>query len=81
VSTHLRDVADAGGVRISLVANFLSTTEKIIEEVYGHHHPDFQSEADHAFSRGKAGRTRSVRTPKHPTPEAGDQDEGGPWPD
>ncbi len=44
------------GVSISLVAKYISATEKIVEEVYGHHHPDFQSEADHAFSRGKAGR-------------------------
>ncbi|NKJ73391.1 tyrosine-type recombinase/integrase [Rhizobium leguminosarum bv. viciae] len=76
------------GVRISLVANYLSTTEKIIEEVYGHHHPDFQSEADHAFSRGKAGRTgsgrfpRDPKRPKHPNPGAGGGDEeDGPWPD
>lgn len=44
------------GVKISLVAKYLSTTEKIIEEVYGQYHPDFHAEADHAFSRGKAGR-------------------------
>ncbi len=44
------------GVSISLVAKYLSATEKVIEEVYGHHHPDFHAEADHAFSRGKAGR-------------------------
>lgn len=49
------------GVSVALVAKFLSTTEKIIEEVYGHHHPDFQSEADHAFSRGKAGRGKEGR--------------------
>ncbi len=57
------------GVSISLVAKYLSTTERIIEEVYGHHHPDFQKEADHAFSRGKAGRGPKGRqassTPKN----------------
>lgn len=49
------------GVSVALVAKYLSTTEKIIEEVYGHHHPDFQAEADHAFSRGKAGRGKDGR--------------------
>ena len=49
------------GVSIALVAKFISTTEKIVEEVYGHHHPDFQVEADHAFSRGKAGRGKEGR--------------------
>ncbi|ANM16930.1 integrase family protein [Rhizobium sp. N541] len=49
------------GVSVALVARYLSTTEKIIEEVYGHHHPDFQAEADHAFSRGKAGRGKEGR--------------------
>ncbi|WP_020009561.1 MULTISPECIES: tyrosine-type recombinase/integrase [unclassified Agrobacterium] len=49
------------GVSIALVAKYLSTTEKIIEEVYGQFHPDFQAEADHAFSRGKAGRGKDGR--------------------
>lgn len=49
------------GVSIGLVAKYLSATEKIIEEVYGQFHPDFQAEADHAFSRGKAGRGREGR--------------------
>ncbi|MBY5892973.1 tyrosine-type recombinase/integrase [Rhizobium ruizarguesonis] len=54
------------GVSISLVAKYLSATEKIIEEVYGHHHPDFHSEADHAFSRGKAGRMDEQSRQKRP---------------
>jgi len=49
------------GVSISLVAKYISATEKVVEEVYGHHHPDFQAEADHAFSRGKAGRGKEGR--------------------
>lgn len=50
------------GVSVSLIAKYLSTRERIIEEVYGHHHPDFHSEVDYAFSQGRAGRTNASRS-------------------
>lgn len=39
------------GVPIWEVAGFVGMTTQMVEEVYGHHHPDFQSGAANAFER------------------------------
>jgi len=34
-------------------AGYLGMSEQTLREVYGHHHPDFQTKAAHALTRGK----------------------------
>ncbi len=36
------------------ICGFYGITEKMFDEVYGHHHPDFQSNAVNAFNRSRA---------------------------
>ena len=39
------------------VAGFAGMSEKVLDEVYGHHHPDHQGQVSDAFSTGRAGRS------------------------
>lgn len=52
------------GVDTYQAAGFLGMSKEILEEVYGHHHPDHQSGVGAAFTSGKAGRKKL--TPKKP---------------
>lgn len=40
------------GVDLHAAAGFFGTTRQVLEDVYGHHHPDFQGEAVRAMDRG-----------------------------
>jgi hypothetical protein len=39
------------GVKTWEAAGFLAMSEKMLIEVYGHHHPDFQKQAAEALGR------------------------------
>jgi integrase len=39
------------GVPVHEICGFFGITRDVFEEVYGHHHPDYQSEAVNALSR------------------------------
>jgi hypothetical protein len=41
------------------VAGFAGMSIETLERTYGHHHPDHQSSVGHAFSTGRAGRTKA----------------------
>ncbi len=41
------------GVPIWDAAGFVGVSEKVLEQVYGHHHPDFQKEAADAIGYGR----------------------------
>ncbi|MGO4618540.1 hypothetical protein AB4Z34_21775 [Ensifer sp. 2YAB10] len=51
---YLRD-----GVSLRVVANYLSTTEEVIERVYGKHHPGWHAEIDAAMSSAREERKKS----------------------
>lgn len=43
------------GVDMHAAAGFFGTTRDVLESVYGHHHPDFQSDAVRAMDRHRSG--------------------------
>ncbi|MDX0741568.1 hypothetical protein GOL45_30850 [Sinorhizobium medicae] len=47
------------GVSLRIVANYLSTTEEVIERVYGKHHPGWHAEIDAAMRGAREGRNKS----------------------
>ena len=51
----------AGTVDARRIAEYLSCDEKTVWRHYGHHHPDFQSDVDHAFTSGSAGKVGSKK--------------------
>ncbi len=58
------------GEPIGDVAGYLSTSVKVIERHYGHHHPDHQHGIANAFSTGRAGRPsfgREAKAAEKPT--------------
>lgn len=44
-------------------AGFLGMTEEMLDETYGHHHPDHQSSVGDAFTSGRAGRKKTPENP------------------
>lgn len=57
------------GVNIQEIAYYLSTTEKVIRDVYGHLSPDAHHEVRDAYRLGKAGRGKQGRQPKKKKPD------------
>lgn len=57
------------GVELEEVAYYLSTTEKIVRDVYGHLSPEANHGVKDAFRKGKAGRGKQGRQPKKKKPD------------
>ncbi|MBB3808805.1 integrase [Pseudochelatococcus contaminans] len=47
------------GMPVYDVAGFAGMSEKVVEEVYGHHHPDHHAGISDAFTSGRAGRRKA----------------------
>lgn len=55
------------GVPPHEICGFFGITMKMFEEVYGHHHPDYQSNAVNALARRRQFRDRNARTEREQT--------------